>query len=330
MRHAPRFWFAAPDRPGLVARILTPISALTARVTAWRLARVPQQRVAVPVLSVRDLSVFENGRTPMVIALVQHLQARGLRAFVITCGQGVRVIGPVEVDARHHRAAETGDAALLIAAFTRVWVARDPVAAAREAAQAGAAVIILDEGARIAGLHRDLSLIVVDALRGFGNGHCLPAGPLREPLETGLAGADLLISIGPAAAQDRLARIWPCVDTLPRLRGALFPLRTGMNWANTPLLAFAGAGNPEEFFASLRDLGARLVRTQALEDHQSLTPVLMRRLDAEAERLGAQLVTTETDAVRLPPAFRHKVITLPLRLEIADQLLLDRALDALL
>ena len=313
-----------------MARLLTPISVLTAWISGWRLARVPEQRVAVPVLSVGQLSVFENGRMPVVIALVQHLQARGLRAFVITCGQGARVIGPVEVDAGHHRAAKTGDAALLIAAFTRVWIARDPVAAAREAAQAGAEVIILDEGERIAGLQRDLSLIVVDAHRGFGNGRCLPAGPLREPLQTGLAHADLLISIGPAVAQDRLARIWPCVDTLPRLRGALFPLRTGMDWADTPLLAFAGAGEPDAFFAILRGLGATLAGAESLEADHPLTPVLMRRLDAEAERLGAQLVTTETDAVRLSPAFRHKVITLPLRLEIADRLALDRALDALL
>ena len=103
-----------------------------------------------------------------------------------------------------------------------------------------------------------------------------------------------------------------------------------MDWTGTPFLAFAGIGYPEKFFNTLRRLGATLLQTHALDDHQPLTSSLLARLDADATRLGAQLVTTEKDAVRLPSDFRYRVLTLPVRLELDDWSAVDALLDRLL
>lgn len=329
---APGFWTNPPTAPGMAARLLQPLGALYAAATRRRLAAGQGKgyRARVPVICVGNLNAGGVGKTPTVMALIAHLSARGIVVQVVTRGHGGSAAGPLRVDEMRHSAALVGDEPLLLAPFAPVWVSKDRAAGVRAAEAAGAGLILLDDGHQNPAVVKDLSLVVVDAAQGFGNGLCIPAGPLREPVAAGLARADALLSIGDAPAQAGFLRDWGgALGRLPHLIGALQPLQMGMDWRGERVLAFAGIGNPQKFFDTLRGEGAQIVRAEPLDDHQTLSPALLARLEAEAMASGAQLVTTEKDAARLPPAFRARVLTLVVRLKVADWAPLDTLIDRL-
>lgn len=290
----------------------------------------PGWRAPVPVISVDSLS--GDMVLPGALAVIGELQGRGLAPVVL---MGRDVAAPIEVDERKHTAADVGGAALLAAAFAPTWVAGDLVEAARVALMhtprygAPPKSIVLVGESYNPSVQRDISLTVVDAASGFGNGLCRPAGPLPEPLPQALARVDICLTVGPLGLQEQFAAACRAVMPEQNIRGCMEALPTGMDWQGLRALAFTGGRVPEHFVATLRGLGADVARVARLSAGEPVTRALVTRLRNEAAMLGAQLVTTEADAVRLPDDLRREVLVLPMRLRVGDWGALDAALDRL-
>jgi tetraacyldisaccharide 4'-kinase len=293
--HPPSFWW---QDPGTAAALLAPVAAVYGAVAAARL-RQTGKRAGVPVLCVGNPTVGGNGKTPTALALARLLIAAGARPCLLSRGYGGRLAGPVKVDPRHHRSDDVGDEPLLLARCAPTIIAHDRVAGARSARTAGADVIVLDDGFQNPSLAKDLSILVVDAGRGVGNGQVFPAGPLRAPLTAQLDRAQAVLIIGDGATAAPVATAAEARG-LTLFYGRLVPdAETVAAFKGTRVLAFAGIGHPEKFFATLSDAGIKVAVRRGFPDHHRFTAPEAAALVAEADQTGLTLVTTEKDFVRL-------------------------------
>lgn len=301
MPRSPEFW----RQDGVLPLLLSPASLLWTAACRLRFALARPYRAPVPVICVGNVVAGGAGKTPVALDLAARLSAH-----VVARGYGGRIAGPVRVGAHDYR--DVGDEALLLARVAPTWVARDRAAGIAAAVEAGAKVVVLDDGFQNPAVAKDLSILVLD---GLGNGRVIPAGPLREPLADALGRADAVVLMsGEATAR------------CPVLRARLAPVN-GEAFAGRKVVAFAGIGRPEKFFATLEAVGAELVERRAFPDHHPYCESELLPLARLAERAGARLVTTAKDAVRLPAGVRDAVGILEVQVVWDDEAALASLLE---
>ena len=307
---APEFWRV----DGIGARVAAPLGVAYAAAARLNFARGVPWRAGVPVICVGNLVMGGAGKTPVAAALGAELRGRGVAAHFLSRGHGGRNPGPVRVEASAHDAAEVGDEPLLLSGTAPTWVARDRVAGARAAMSAGAEAIVMDDGFQNSSLVKDLSLLVFDGGYGLGNGRVFPAGPLREPCRSGLSRADAAVLIG----DDAVAIEAELRARLPVFRARFAPAPGAERLARRDVVAFAGIGRPEKFYATLREMGCRLRATRAFADHHVYREHEIMELVDAAARQDAIAVTTAKDAARLAPEMRSLVEVLDVVLDWED------------
>ena len=308
---APEFWDAQNLTTRLAVRALTPLGWVYGASVSWKAKLAAPSRAKAKVICIGNLTAGGTGKTPVAIAVASALRATGHNPVFLTRGYGGKVRGPCLVDPSQDSAADVGDEPLLLAAAAPVIVSRDRAAGAKLADSQGFDTIVMDDGHQNFALAKDLSLVVVDAAAGFGNDRVLPAGPLREPIGQGLSRADAVVLVGDGAP--------PLADfSGPVLRAQLRPAQKN-DLAGQRVIAFAGIGRPEKFFATLRDQGAVLIEKLRYADHHTYTAAEIARLNAKARDNDALLITTEKDYVRLTPMHREGIMILPVQARFEDE-----------
>ena len=327
---APKFWYPENNEKSIFSTALIPLGFIYALLAKFRMLQSVQKHFDIPIVCIGNLNVGGTGKTPTTISAAQFLIEKGYDVHVVSRGYGGTAKGPLLINDKDYCASEVGDEALMLSAYAPTWLADKRSAGIKNAISDGAEIILLDDGFQDPSFYKDLSILTVNAKKGFGNKRCIPAGPLRETLSSGLKRADVLISIGAESSQNNFKKIYGGYINLPIAIANLEVLNTGISWENMKVIAFAGIAHPENFFEALRAQGANIVSCQSLSDHQKLSSTLMTRLIEGARAENAQLVTTEKDYVRLPKQFRTEVITLPVRIKLNENLSWDKIFKPIL
>jgi tetraacyldisaccharide 4'-kinase len=316
---APEFW----ERDGGIwPLLLSPFAAIYARATARRMAR-PGERLAVPVICCGAVTAGGAGKTTLALDLGRRLAARGHAPHFLLRGYGGSEKGPVRVDTGRHDSHAVGDEALLLAALAPTWVSADRAAGARRAVEGGAGAIVMDDGLQNPSLEKSFSLLTIDGSYGFGNGHVIPAGPLREAVRSAAARCRAAVLIG----EDEVGALAALPPGLPVLRAALVPGPEMTALAGQNVFAFCGTGNPRKFFATLRQGGAVIAGSEAFADHYPYDEGDMLGLLNTAARLEAIPVTTRKDLVRIPLSFRQRVQVVSVSLAWEDESRIEALLE---
>jgi tetraacyldisaccharide 4'-kinase len=315
----PRFWW---DEPGIISALLSPLGALYGSVAASRM-RGGGQSGNVPVICIGNFTLGGTGKTPAAIAVAELLKGEGRKPAFLTRGYGGSVREPLVVDPERHTAADVGDEALLLAQAAPTIVSRDRVAGAQAAEAQGANVIVMDDGLQNPSLAKDLTIALVDAGRGIGNGNIFPAGPLRAPLDVQLERCNAVLVVGDGTKAETVATKAQRRG-LPIFHGALQPEEAALGHLSArPVFAFAGIGDPEKFFATLRAAGVDVKATRAFPDHHRFTAEEAGELIMQAEHDGLRLATTAKDHARMTgepalSALAERAYVLPVTMKVKE------------
>ncbi|MBX9620595.1 MAG: tetraacyldisaccharide 4'-kinase [Alphaproteobacteria bacterium] len=301
---APHFWY---KNPGIPSTFLAPLGWIYGSVASRVRSFKKNQKFSVPLISVGNIVCGGAGKTPIALSLAKLLQSKGFTVHFVTRGYKGVETGPLKVDPTQQTYQEVGDEALLLAQQAPTWVAKKRGDGVEKAIENGADLVILDDGHQTSGLVKDLSLVVIDSMQGFGNGHPFPAGPLRENLREGLRRADGFVYIG----KKTTFPLQPCFKAILELK----PLTL----SKKRVVAFCGIGFPQKFYQSIKDMNFNLVGTESFPDHYVYKEADLLRLEKLAQNNDAVLMTTRKDWIKIDPSWQKQLYVLDMSIQFQDE-----------
>lgn len=302
--HTPAFWY----RHSIIGHLLRPLGSLYNFIVQKRRQRHTPQKVSVPVICVGNVMMGGSGKTTVVATIVGLLKEHGYTPHILSRGYKAALKTTTLVEPTVHSSHEVGDEPLLLSASAPVWIGADRVQSAQAAINTGADILVMDDGFQNPQLYKDLSLLVFDGQQQLGNGLVFPAGPLRENLDQGLALSQGVILINFAETPAWAASLNTYTAKI------IYKLTAD----DRPYLAFAGLGFPNKFFKGLKQNGFNVVAQQAFADHYCYTQADMEKLKLQAQQLGATLITTQKDYVKIPGPYKADSVVQEISLEIEN------------
>jgi len=312
MRLIEKVWFENHAAKWWLVPLLLPLTGLfwllsSLRTWLFQCGIKSSIKVACPVVIVGNIGVGGNGKTPVVLYLVEQLSKRGISVGVMSRGYGGNAPEYPYQLTEHSTALEAGDEPLLIyqRCSVPVVVGADRIAAANKLIDLGCQLVISDDGLQHYRLKRDIEIAVIDGKRLFGNGLLLPAGPLRERQQRLKQCHHIIVNGGEPVINDNSSHFM----TLAAQR--IVNLKTGQNIElsdfikeNTRVNALAGIGDPKRFFDYLIQLGFSINKAQGFIDHQAYNAAMFDKVDSVVDNATGDhkrvipLMMTEKDAVK--------------------------------
>lgn len=307
----PKFW---QNKNSILSILLSPLALIYSFIseTIQYLQTKQTYKSTTKIITIGNITLGGAGKTPVVLSIAKILHNNTkLKIAALTRGYKGELLGPIMLE-HTHSIHEVGDEALLLGKEIDTCIAKDRLAGIKFLESQGYDIIITDDGMQDMRFKKNLTIMVVDSLFGFGNQKVFPAGPLREPLNSGINKADLIVMIGKNNNLTDLDK--------PLIKANILS-KYLLN--NEQYIAFAGIGNPEKFFNSVIEAEGILIEKIAFPDHHLYTDRELKDLIKLAISKKAKLITTEKDFTRINDNFKTHITTLPISLiwEKEDQLL---------
>ena len=314
----PKFW---SNKNSIVSILLIPLSFL------WQLASIlntkKKHKFLIPIIKIGNVVAGGAGKTPTVISLTQKLINSSIKVHIILKGYKSTAKNSIQVNTTIHTYKEVGDEALICAKFAPTWVGKNRAISIKGAIDAGAELVILDDGLQDPSIIANLNILVFNGYQGIGNGRIIPSGPMRENLSQAINRSHLAIIID----QD-IRNIKALIDGKIPVLNANIKIEDKYfnNFKNKKVIAFCGIGYPEKFYKTLENIGCQITYTKSFPDHYVYSRKDIQNLLKKSQELNSLLITTEKDHIKIMEDYKNRIYFFPISIEFNDYKTLDNFL----
>lgn len=297
MINSPKFWYRNDWLSKVLALIIYPLSIIWIIISFIKKKVSKTYRSRLKIICVGNLNIGGTGKTPFAIYTYKILKELGFNPVFLTRGYGGKEKGPIKVESTHQYK-DVGDEALLLNNIGPTIVSRDRSLGAKfiENHKYNYDVILMDDGLQNYQLEKNIKFLLVDKNLKFGNKLCVPAGPLREPINQRLKEIDSIILTGNNTDQDiGLKKISDYISVF----NSSIKIMQSSNIKGNKFLAFCGLGNPDKFYETLEKGGYKVFLTKSFPDHHQYTEEEINHLILKAKNKNLTLITTAKDYVKI-------------------------------